>query len=86
VRGVGTTSFQLESGDTIHIQDVLYVPGLKKNLLSTSTLEDKGYRVAFMNGQVLVWPKGSSIDSASDWCSRGRSIQIVGMTNPGIGT
>jgi hypothetical protein len=65
VRGVGKTSFQLESGDTLHIRDVLYVIGMKKNLISTSTLEDKGYRVSFMNGQVLVWPKGSSIDSAT---------------------
>jgi hypothetical protein len=65
MRGVGTSSFQLESGDTIHIQDVLYVLGFKRNLLSISTLEDKGYRVSFVNGKVLVWPKGLSIDSAT---------------------
>jgi hypothetical protein len=28
MRGVGATSFQLDFGDTIHIQDVLYVTGL----------------------------------------------------------
>jgi len=27
-------------------------------------LEDKGYQVAFMNGKVLIWPKGSSMESA----------------------
>jgi hypothetical protein len=42
---------------------VLFVPGLKKNRLSISTLEDRGYKVAFVDGQVLVWPKGLSIDS-----------------------
>jgi hypothetical protein len=26
--------------------------------------EDRSYRVAFVDGQVLVWPKSSSIDSA----------------------
>jgi hypothetical protein len=63
VKGVGTTSFQLESRDSLHMRDVLFVPGLKKNLLSISALEDRGYKVAFVDGQVLVWPKGSSIDS-----------------------
>ena len=39
--------------------------GLKKNLLSISSLEDKGFRVAFVDGQVLLWPKISSIDSTT---------------------
>ena len=54
----------METGDQLHMNNVLYVPGLKKNLLSISALEDKGYGVAFMNGKVLTWPKDSSIDSA----------------------
>ena len=52
VKGIGTTSFQLESGDSLHMRDVLFVPELK-NLLSISALEDRGYRVAFVDGQVL---------------------------------
>jgi hypothetical protein len=43
---------------------VLYVPGLKKNLLSISTMEDIGYVVEFLGGQVLAWLRGSSIDLA----------------------
>ena len=46
------------------MQDVLYVPGLKKNLLSISTLDAKGIRVGFIVGQVLMWPKGKTIDDA----------------------
>lgn len=46
------------------MSNVLYILGLKKNLLSILALEDKGYRVAFVDGQVLAWPKGSSVDSA----------------------
>ena len=34
VKGVGTTSFQLEAGNSLHMNDVLFVPGLRKNLLS----------------------------------------------------
>ena len=46
------------------MKEVLYVPGLKKNLLSISTLDKKGYRVAFIDGQVPMWPKVKSIKDA----------------------
>src|SRR5882757_8194469 len=46
------------------MQDVLFVLGLKKNFLSKSALDAKGMRVAFVDGQVLMWPKGKSIDDA----------------------
>ena len=42
VKGSGATSLQLKSNDTLHLSDVLYVPGMKRNLVSISTLEDKG--------------------------------------------
>ena len=44
------------------MSDVLSALGLNKNLLYILALEDKGYRVGFVDGYVLVWPKGSSID------------------------
>ena len=46
------------------MKDVLYVPALKKNVLSISALDAKGIRVAFVDGQVLMWPKGKTIDDA----------------------
>ena len=55
---------ELESGNNVHLNNVLYVPGLKKNLVSISCLEDKGDRVEFVDGKVLVWPKGSSINNS----------------------
>lgn len=58
VKGAATTWFQLESGDSLHMRDVLFVLGLKKNLLHISALDDRGYKVAFLNGQVFVWTKG----------------------------
>ena len=48
------------------MKDVLYVLGLKKNLLSILGLEKKGFRVAFVDGQVLMWPKGKTIDDVVD--------------------
>lgn len=50
-KGVGTVSFDRESGNPLQLKDVLHVPGLKKNLVSVSTLEDKGYDVIFSRGK-----------------------------------
>ena len=61
MKGSGATSLQLESNDTLHLSDVLYVPGMKRNLVSISALEDKGYKVAFLDGKVLTWQKNSSM-------------------------
>ena len=41
------------------MKELLFVPGLKKNLLSIDT---KGMRVAFIDGQVIMWPKEKTID------------------------
>ena len=46
------------------IKDVLFVPGLNKKLLSISALYVKRIRVAFIDGQVIMWPKGKTIDVA----------------------
>ena len=44
------------------MKEVLFVPELKKNLLSRYALDAKGMRVAFIDGQVIMWPKGNTID------------------------
>ena len=46
------------------MKDVLFVLGLKTNPLSISALDAKGMRVAFINGQVIMWPKGNPINDA----------------------
>ena len=62
--GTGTVGFERESQAPLLITDVLHVPGLKKNLISVSSIEDKGFDVLFTDGQVLMYPKGSSVTSA----------------------
>lgn len=64
IKGVGEASYKLESEKLLKMKDVLYVPNLKKNLLSISGLEKKGFRVTFMDGHILMWPKGKTIDDA----------------------
>ena len=65
IKGSGVASYKLDSGNSLKMKDVLHVPELKKNLLSISALDAKGMRVAFIYGQVLMWPKGKTIDDAT---------------------
>ena len=44
------------------MKDVLYVLGLKKNLLSISALDKKKFRISFIDGEVLMWPRGKTIE------------------------
>jgi len=43
---------KLENGSRLHLNNILYVPSLKKDFISISCLEDKGERVAFVDGKV----------------------------------
>eukprot|EP00253_Pinus_taeda_P029002 PITA_29002 len=54
VLGVGTVAFEREHGCPLTLIDVIYVPGLKKNLVSITMLEEKGYDVVFSKGKVFL--------------------------------
>ena len=64
IKGSSESSYKLDSRKSIKTKDVLFVPTLKKNLLSISALDAKGMMVAFVDVQVLMWPKGKTIDDA----------------------
>jgi hypothetical protein len=61
---VEESTYTLDSWTPMKMKDVLYIPGLTKKLLSISTLVKKGFRVAFIDGEVLMWPKGKTIEDA----------------------
>ena len=61
---MGEASYKLDSQKSMKMKEVLYVPGLKKNLLSISALDKKGFRVSFVDGEFFMWPKGKTIDDA----------------------
>jgi len=46
--------FQREHGAPLTLTDVKYVLGLKKNLVSITMLEDKGYDVLFSKGKAFL--------------------------------
>jgi len=50
-KGVGTMTFKREFVSLLHLNNVMYVPGLKKNLVLVATIEDKGYDVVFNKGK-----------------------------------
>jgi hypothetical protein len=64
IKGVGESTYKLDLGTLMRMEDVFYVPGLTKNLLSILALDNKGFRVAFIDGEVLMWPKGKTIEDA----------------------
>jgi hypothetical protein len=63
VAGVGIVAFHRDGMPPISFTDVLYVPGMKKNLISISTLQDRGLEVTFRGSEVLSHPRGSSLAS-----------------------
>jgi hypothetical protein len=63
VQGTGTIRFQLESKEMLRVTNVLWVPELRRSVLSVSEIEKKGYHVLFWDGQVLFVPRGSSFRS-----------------------
>ena len=86
IKGSGESSYKLDSGKSLIMKEVFFVLGLKKNLLSISALDAKGMWVAFIDGQVIMWPKGNTIDVAvSDWRTRRRIIQMEGPSRTSLG-
>jgi hypothetical protein len=55
VRGVGRVRFQLEYGGFLELDGVLFVPGLRVNLLLVSALKDVGL---FKREHVFIYRGG----------------------------
>ena len=67
IKGIGEASYKLDSGKPMKMKDALYVLGLKKNLLSISSLDKKGFRVYFVDGKFIMWTKGKTIDDVVEF-------------------
>ena len=46
----------------MHVEDIIYVPILKNNLVSILVLEYKCFQVIFMDNQPLLWLENKSLD------------------------
>lgn len=54
VTGVGTITFQREPATPLTLKNVMHVPGLMKNFVYVSMLEDRGYDVIFFKGKAFI--------------------------------
>ena len=79
IKGSGEASYKLYSGKYLKMKDVLYVPRLKRNILSISALYAKWIRVSFVDGQVLMWPRGENRRCNNYWRRRQRLLQVEGI-------
>ena len=59
---MGEASYKLRTRKFMKMKEVLHATGLKKNLLSISALDKKGFRVSFVDGEVIMWSKGKITD------------------------
>jgi hypothetical protein len=57
VKGIGEASIQLDSGNPLSIKYIVFIQGLKKDLLSISTLEDKGLKYISWMAKLFYGPK-----------------------------
>jgi hypothetical protein len=54
IKGYGDIHVTLLNGTVRHIRNVVYVPGIKKNLISVSTITDRNLKVEFFKNYCIV--------------------------------
>ncbi|GKD05914.1 zinc finger, CCHC-type containing protein [Tanacetum coccineum] len=54
IKGTGKVKIQLHDGSSFILEDVRYVPGLRRSLISLETLENEGYTVKMQMGRIKV--------------------------------
>ena len=64
IKAIGESSYKLKSKNSMRMKEDLYLPSLKKNVLSIPYLDKKCFRVTFVDGEFLMWQKGNTIDDA----------------------
>ena len=50
---IRSITFQRESGKPFQLKYVMHVLGLRKNLVSVTMLEDRGYDIVFSDGEIF---------------------------------
>ncbi|GJZ21248.1 hypothetical protein Tco_0558287 [Tanacetum coccineum] len=52
IKGIGKVKIQLHDGSSFILEDVRYVSGLRRNLISLGTLEKEGYTIKMQMGRI----------------------------------
>ena len=64
VEAIGDLSLELVDGFLLKLSDVLFVPSLRRNLVSVSRLDDNGYDCHFSNGKCQIVYNNKRVDLA----------------------
>ncbi|GJR94831.1 retrovirus-related pol polyprotein from transposon TNT 1-94 [Tanacetum coccineum] len=54
IMGIGKVRVQMKDGSSFVLENVCYIPELKRNLISLGTLDQEGYTVKLQNGRVKM--------------------------------
>ncbi|PHT39250.1 hypothetical protein CQW23_22823 [Capsicum baccatum] len=54
VEGVGKVSLKMTSGKVLTLNSVLYVPELRRNLISVSHLDKNGFKYVTVSGKIVI--------------------------------
>nr|GEZ33811.1 retrovirus-related Pol polyprotein from transposon TNT 1-94 [Tanacetum cinerariifolium] len=83
IRGTGKVRVQMKYGSSFVLENVRYIPELKRNLISLGTLDLEGYTVKLQNGRVKVIKgslmvlsgtiKGNCVYSLDGWAESGEA-------------
>ncbi|GJR59823.1 retrotransposon protein, putative, ty1-copia subclass [Tanacetum coccineum] len=81
--GIGKVRVQMKDGSSFVLENVRYIPELKRNLISLGTLDREGYTVKLQNGRVKVIKgslmvlsgtmKGNCVYSLDGWAESGEA-------------
>ncbi|GJR86957.1 retrovirus-related pol polyprotein from transposon TNT 1-94 [Tanacetum coccineum] len=83
IKGTGKVGVQMKDGSSFVLENVRYIPELKRNLLSLDTLDREGYTMKLQNGRVKVIKgslmvlsgtiKGNCVYSLDGWAESGEA-------------
>jgi hypothetical protein len=74
VHGTGRTNLTLPSGNVTTIQDILYVPSIKKNLLSVGAIADFGAVLIFSSDKCHILDEQTHQTLATASCSHASDL------------
>jgi hypothetical protein len=77
VQGYGIVSFKMDSGGTLRVTNVLWVPKLRRSVLSILEIEKNGYDVLFQDEQVMIMPRGYSSEKVVVFGLRERNLYRI---------
>ncbi|GJV31084.1 retrovirus-related pol polyprotein from transposon TNT 1-94 [Tanacetum coccineum] len=88
IMGIGMVRVQMKDGSNFVLENVSYIPELKRNLISLGTLDREGYTVKLQNGRVKVIKgslmglsrtmKGNCVYSLDGWAESGEaSVRFI---------